>query len=131
MRNWRVFTVRYTFFRHLDLNRGDVVNLGYGFTVFHWMFAQVAICVVFIICYIISARKKDLSKGKLLYFPSLGYPLGVLSGIGVFAFCVEWMCWDDDFGFVLSLVLSISAAVATVLLCRPASKSKSVRLEVK
>ena len=119
------------FFRHLDLNRGDVVNLGSGFTVFHWMFAQVAICVVLIICHIISARKKDLSKGKLLYFPSLGYPLGVLSGIGVFAFCVEWMCWDDDFGLVLSLVLSISAAVATVLLCRPASKSKSVRMEVK
>lgn len=119
------------FFRHLDLNRGDVVNLGYGFTVFHWMFAQVAICVVLIICYIISARKKDLSKGKLLYFPSLGYPLGVLSGIGVLAFCVEWMCWDDDFGLVLSLVLSISVAVATILLCRPASKSKSVRLEVK
>ena len=120
------------FFRHLDLNRGDVVNLGYGFTVFHWMFAQVAICVVLIICYIISARKKDLSKGKLLYFPSLRYPLGIMSGFGVFTFCYEWLSWwDYNFEVVLSLVLSISAAVATILLCRPASKSKSVRLEVK
>lgn len=123
------------FLFEMDVKTGNIDSIGSignVFTVYHWMIVQAAVCMVLIICLVISARKKDLSKGKLLYFPLLRYPLGVMSGFGVFSFCCEWLCWwDYNFEVVLSLVLSLSAAVATILLCRPASKSKSVRLEVK
>lgn len=119
------------FFDGMDVKNGSVYGLGNVFTVFHWMIAQALFCLLFIIGLIISAKRKDLAKGTMLYFPMLGYPLGLMVGIGVFVICYDWLYWSYDFEVIVSVVLSLSAAIGTFLLCRPVSKSKPLCLEVK
>ncbi len=127
-----VLLIHQEFFYGMDVRTGIIGGYGDGFKISHWMLAQVVICILLIVCLVISAKKKDLSKGKLLYFPVLGYPLGILVGLGVFLICDEWFWWDTNgLEIVVSLVLGFGAAVGTCLLCQPFTRSKSLRLEVK
>lgn len=120
------------FFYGVDVPSGTIGGYGDAFTVTHWAVLQGVFCVLLIVGIVISAKKKDLAKGKVLYFPVLAYPLGILVGFGVFVICMEWFWWDAlEIGIILSIVLSTASAIGTCLLCHPFSKSKSVRLEVK
>lgn len=120
------------FFLAVDVGSGTISGYVESFTIAHWMVAQVVIWLLLVIGLIISANKKDLANGKLLYFPVLGYPLGVLVGLGVFLICCDWLWWDDP-GIVslVALILGFLASIGTCLLCQSFSKSKSLRLEVK
>ncbi len=127
-----VLLIHQEFFYGMDVRTGIIGGYGDGFRVSHWMFAQVVICILLIVCLVISAKKKDLSKGKLLYFPVLGYPLGILVGVGTFLISWEWFWWDaNGLEVAISIVLGFGTAIGTCLLCQPFSKSKSLRLEVK
>jgi len=119
------------FFYGVDVSSGSIGG-GYTFTVTHWVVAQGVLCVLLVIGLVISAKKKDLAKGKILYFPILAYPLGILVGLGVFVICMEWFWWDAlEIGIILSIILGAASAIGTCLLCHPFSKRKTVRLEVK
>jgi len=127
-----VLLIHQEFFYGVDVRSGIIGGCGDGFRVSHWMFAQVVICILLIVCLVISAKKKDLSKGKLLYFPVLGYPLGILVGLGAFLISWEWFWWDaNGLEIAISFILGFGAAIGTCLLCQPFSRSKSLRLEVK
>lgn len=67
------------------------------------------------------SKKRDLSKGKLLYFPILDYPLCFLLGILIF--------WIE--GEPIHLVTGIVAAVISFLLIHPWTHGKRKVLEVK
>lgn len=120
------------FFHDLDVSSGVVGGYVDTFTVKNWVIAQLILLVLLVIALLVSAKRKDLAKGKTLYFPVLAYPFGLLVGIAVFVICLEWFWWDlIEIGVIVSVILGIASAVAMFLLCYPFSKRKSVRLEVK
>lgn len=115
------------FFWLLDLNQS--LDGGYDtFTITHWIVIQLVLCVLMVAGIIISAKKKDLSKGKLLYFPILDYPLAFVTGIGFYAFLTEFLCWDYS---VISFIASAILAIVTYILIHPISRNNMQRLEVK
>lgn len=83
--------------------------------------AMVGIIVLFIILMIVLGKRRELSKGKLLYFPILDYPLCFLLGMSVF-----W--WGVDFPYLLT---GIAVAVISFLLIHPWPGGKRNVLEVK
>lgn len=115
------------FFFNLDINQrlnsGAIV-----FTVTHWMIVQLVICILLVIGIVISAKKKDLAKGKFLYFPILDYPFVVITGLILSVFFVEEFWLDvPELGFITAMIL----ATIIFVLIHPFSKSKIQRLEVK
>lgn len=83
--------------------------------------AMVGIIVLFIILMIVLGKRRELSRGKLLYFPILDYPLCFLIGVAVF-----W--WGGD---PIYLVIGIVVAVISFLLIHPWPRGKRNVLEVK
>ncbi len=120
------------FFYSVDVSSGTIGGYEETFTVTHWLVTQGIFWVLLMIGIVVCAKKKDLAKGKLLYFPVLGYPLGILVGLGVFVFCVDWFFYNTSIiGLLVVIILSVASSIGTCLLCHPFSKSQSVRLEVK
>lgn len=73
--------------------------------------------------------RRELSKGKLFYFPILDYPFAFLCGIMVFIFLNEVVLWYLD--GVIAMVIGFVAAVMVCLWIHPLSKKKSEKWEVK
>lgn len=120
------------FFYGVDIPSGTIGGCGETFTAAHWIIGQIVLWGLLVIGIVICAKKKDLAKGKLLYFPVLGYPLGILVGLGVFIFCVEWFFYEASLiELLVPIILGFASAIGIWLLCHPFSKSKTVRLEVK
>lgn len=118
------------FFYGIDVPSGTIGGCGDTFTMKHWFVVQMILCVLLVVGIVICAKKKDLAKGKVIYFPILAYPLSVLVGFGVFAFCMDWF-YLNSFEIIVSVILGIVTAIGTCILCHPFSKSKSICLEVK
>ncbi len=120
------------FFYGVDVSSGTIGGCGETFTATHWIIGQLVLFGLLVIGIVISAKKKDLAKGKLLYFPILSYLLGFLVGLGVFIICMEWFFYDTTLiGLLAAIILGFVSAIGICLLCHPFSKSKIVRLEVK
>ncbi len=120
------------FFYGVDISSGTIGGCGETFTVTHWMIGQIVLWGLLVIGIVICAKKKDLAKGKLLYFPILSYPLGFLVGLGVFIICLDCFFYDTTLiGLLVAIILGFVSAIGVCLLCHPFSKSKTVRLEVK
>ena len=118
------------FFYGVDIPSGTIGGCGETFTATHWIIGQIVLWGLLIIGIVMCAKKKDLAKGKMLYFPFLGYPLSILVGFGVWIFCVEW--FDITLiGLLTAIILGFVSAIVVWILCHPFSKSKTVRLEVK
>lgn len=83
--------------------------------------AMVGIIALFIILMILLGKRRDLSRGKLLYFPILDYPLCFLIGMAVFG-------WGEDLPYLLT---GIAVAVISFLLIHPWPRGKRNVLEVK
>lgn len=115
------------FFFNMDINQ--TIDGGvYVFTVTHWMIVQVVICLLLVIGIVISAKKKDLAKGRLFYFPMLDYPFAVIAGLILSVFFVDFFWWClPELGFIIAMIL----AVIIFALIHPFSKSKTQCLEVK
>ena len=82
------------FFYGVDIPSGTIGGCGETFTVTHWMIGQIVLWGLLVIGIVMCAKKKDLAKGKLLYFPILSYPLSFLVGLGVFIICLDCFFYD-------------------------------------
>ena len=120
------------FFNGVNVSSGVISGCENAFSVTHWLIAQIAFLMLLVGSLIVSAKRKDLAKGKIFYFPIISYPLGLLVGLAVFVISVENFLYDISLiGWLVAVVLGFVSAIGTCLLCHPFSKSKIVRLEVK
>ncbi len=103
-------------------------KLDYSFTVGHWIIAQVLLLVLLIGGIILSAKKKELSKGKLFYFSILDLPFVVVVGCGVFLYIAENIWWDIP-TYALAILIIIQVVIFVYI--HPFVRKKSQRLEVK
>lgn len=113
------------FFDYLDWKSGTMVP--YGGVEGYNMWISIGALIIFILLSIIgiclAAAKRELTKGKLFYFPLLDFPFSVLCGIGICMIFVEWGAFALVAGFV--------SAVCLYLFIHPLSGKKSVNWEVK
>ncbi|MCM1497728.1 MAG: hypothetical protein NC124_04605 [Clostridium sp.] len=109
------------------LNVGSRTMTAYGGRVGYSMWINIGALLVFLllsaICIFAAAAKRELTKGKLFYFPLLDFPFSVLCGIGICMTFAEWGAFALVAGFVSAFCLS--------LLIHPFYKQKSVNWEVK
>lgn len=73
--------------------------------------------------------RRELSKGKLFYFPILDYPFAFFCGLMVFIILDELVLWYSD--VTIGMGLGFVAAVVICLCIHPLSKKKSEKWEVK
>lgn len=122
------------FFREYNSNLNTVIvttmydTVDYSFTVGHWIVAQVVLLGLLIGGIILSARKKELSKGKLFFFPMLDLPFAMITGCGLFLSVVENLWWNVP---VYSLPIMVGIMIVMYVLIHPFARKHSQRLEVK
>jgi hypothetical protein len=88
--------------------------------------AALLVCVFFI--YFLSG-KRELSKGKMFYFPILDYPFSLLCGVCIFFFLLEDVLWYTD--ELTSLIIGFISAVVICVIIHPFSTKKNTKWEVR
>lgn len=123
------------FFYYLELETGTLSSTSVegsnlnGNSIWINICVMVAALIIGVIFIYVLSGKRELSKGKLFYFPILDYPFAFLCGGLVFFFLNEGVLWYLD-----GLVASGIGFVAAVVIClwiHPFSKKKSEKWEVK
>lgn len=113
------------FFYSLDWESRTMTNSnipGYSMWVNVW--AMVIFILVLVILIVVAANKRELSRGKLFYFPLLDYPFSILCGLGICLILLE----DFNLG---ALVIGFVSAVLVYLFIHPSSNRKLHNWEVK
>jgi hypothetical protein len=88
----------------------------------------VALLVCAFLIYFLSG-KRELSKGKIFYFPILDYPFSLLCGVCIFFFLVEDVLWYTD--GLTSLIIGFISAVVICVIIHPFSTGKNTKWEVR
>lgn len=92
---------------------------------------------VILVCGILwAAKKRDLSQGKLLYFPILDYPVAIFAGVAGTTIAANLFVSYNTLGylsynFFASVLVGVVVMVVTFWLMHPRSRKKSQCLEVK
>lgn len=75
--------------------------------------------------------RRELSKGKLFYFPILDYPFAALSGVVIMFLLQEVIFWEFNLGYLGLYGFSVAIMVIIFLKIHPLTSKKTKRLEVK
>lgn len=101
-----------------------------------WMLLKIILFVLLLIGIVWVAKKKDLSKGKILYFPNLDYPLALYTGIVGATIGAEMFVSYNPSQVVIydvfaGVLVGVVVMVIMFLLLHPRTLKKQQRLEVK
>lgn len=112
-------------------------EMGWGWTSYEELYMGKDILSVAVIWAVLLAGiafvggGRELSKGKLFYFPILDYPFAVLSGVVIMFLFQDVIFWEFDLGYLGLYVFSVIAMVIIFLKIHPLTSKKTKRLEVK
>lgn len=101
-----------------------------------WVTIKIVLFVILVCGILWAAKKRDLSQGKLLYFPILDYPVAIFAGVAGTTIATDLFVSYNTLGylsynFFASVLVGVVVMVVTFWLMHPRSRKKSQCLEVK
>ncbi len=100
----------------------------FHFNLSHWMLFQIVFMLLLFVGIVLSAVRKEMTKGKIFYFSWLDYPFAILMGCSVFALSVDGFLWDLP---ELAAILAMTVTIVSFLFVHPDLLRKTKCLEVK
>lgn len=101
-----------------------------------WLLMKVVLLALLVIGIVLAAKKKELSSGKLLYFPKLDYILALFAGVAGGSIWMEYIIPYDveritGYDLFTCILVGVVSAVVTFLILHPRMLKEKQCLEVK